>query len=331
MNALPSSIEAYLKEAGFSVTELLVLRNLLAEDALTVRQLASKTGKSTGPLDMAMKKLVRKNVIRKEWINDVHKYTLVSLDAVKQWLERDMCEKRAMLLRRHQDFESFVSSLSVDKVRPEMQHYEGLEGLQQAYLRLLEVAPPPPGRGKVTEMLHSFPVVCEMTEESLRDFRVQYFRERRSRGVFSRVIAHNTLLGRRYQSRDPFEYRKTVLVPEEQYPFTFEKVIVGDTVACFNHAEKRSCLLHYPELADAERALFEMVWQQKIEDARKGPASDTAAAETASAVPPLLLSPERLVSFPTRALSTLREFFCRNLRTPKSLRSSQTSANRMTS
>ena len=52
MNAvLPAGIESYLKEAGFSATEMLLLRKLVEEDSLTIRELASKTGKSTGVLD----------------------------------------------------------------------------------------------------------------------------------------------------------------------------------------------------------------------------------------------------------------------------------------
>src|SRR5205807_2254382 len=98
------------------------------------------------------------------------------------------------------------------------------------------------------EMLQYVPVYCSIEDDPLRDFYVEWFRSRRKEGVFSRVIAHDTPLGRRYHSRDPFEYRQTMLVPEEEYPFTFEKVIVGDYVACFNFAEKRACILKYPEL-----------------------------------------------------------------------------------
>ncbi|HVW66637.1 MAG TPA: hypothetical protein VHA78_02805 [Candidatus Peribacteraceae bacterium] len=50
MTSLPSSIEVYLEEAGFSGTEILILKKLLEEDALTLRELAAKTGKRTNTL-----------------------------------------------------------------------------------------------------------------------------------------------------------------------------------------------------------------------------------------------------------------------------------------
>jgi hypothetical protein len=83
---------------------------------------------------------------------------------------------------------------------------------------------------------------------TLKDFYVQYFRERHRRGMFSRVISHDTTFGRRFQSRDPFEYRKTILVPEAELPMPFEKVIAGDIVACFNHKQQQACFIKYPHL-----------------------------------------------------------------------------------
>ena len=88
-----------------------------------------------------------------------------------------------------------------------MQYFDGEEGMKQAYMLMLS-------QGK--EMLQYVPVLCSADDDPLRDFKVQYFRERRSRGIFSRVIAHDTTLGRRYRTRDPFEYRQTLLVPEDQ-------------------------------------------------------------------------------------------------------------------
>ncbi len=285
METLPSSIEAYLLEAGFSATELLVLKRLLEDDALTLRQIASKTGKSTGVLDQALKKLLRRNIVTKESINDTTKYAIVSLQSIAKWVEEDTQQKREMLLRRRQNFDAFIHSLERNQKRPDMQFYDGDEGVISAYRKLLDF-------GK--ETLHFFPVVCSAEDDPLRDFRVEYFRERRRRGIFSRFIIHNTPLGRRFVSRDPFEYRKTLLIPEDQHPISFEKVIVGDVIACFNHAEKRVCFLHFPELAESERKLFERTWKQQTNVL--GPVAPT---------PP----PAPVIPLSTRTLSSLREFF----------------------
>ncbi len=294
MNSLPQSIESALEEAGFTGTEILVIKRLLEEDALTVRELAAKTGKSTGVLDQSIKKLLRKGILDKQWINETNRYTLHSLDAVAKWMAEDLQKKHEMMLRKHQNFEAFVSTLKVDKNRPDVRYFDGLAGLAQAYRELLK-----PG----TEILSFVPVFCAAEDDPLRDFRVEYFRERRRRGVFQRVIAHNTPLGRRYQSRDPFEYRQTMLVEEAQFPFTFEKVVAGDLVACINHAEKRACVMRYPEMASQERGIFEGIWKSG------GKKIEAVLDESATQPIPATSAISTLVPLSTRTLSALRDFF----------------------
>ncbi len=297
MNALPQSIETALEEAGFVGSEILILKRLLEEDALTVREIASRTGKSTGILDQSMKKLVQKGIVEKQWINETTRYSISSLDSVARWMADDMRKKHELMLRRHQNFEAFLSTLKIDKNRPEVRYYDGIAGLATAYRELLK-----PGQ----ELISFTPVYCAIEDDPLRDFHVEFFRDRRRRGIFQRVITHNTALGRRYQTRDPFEYRQSVLISETQFPFSFEKIVAGDYVACFNHSEKRACVMRYPELASMERGMFEGMWQNATK--QEPPAE---IVETATPAPPIPAQQAVPVDIPlsTKTLSGLREFF----------------------
>lgn len=285
MTGLPASIEAYLDEAGFSTTEILVLKRLLEGDAMTLRELASRTGKSTGVLDQATKKLLGKGILNKENINDGLKYTLGSLEAITGWVQRDMQEKKDNLHRKQQNFETFIASLKLDRNRPDMEYFDGEEGIKAAYFKLLSC-------GK--EMLMYLPVQYKEEEDPLRDFKVEYFRERRKKKIFLRVIAHDNVLGKRYQSRDMFEYRKTILIPEDRCPLPFEQIICGDTVACFDHEAKKVCFIRYKEYAESERKFFEAVWEHPD----KMPVSAVHQEEG-----------EYEISRRTKTFSGLREFF----------------------
>ncbi len=285
MNAvLPSGVESYLKEAGFSVTEILLLRKLVEEDSLTIRELASKTGKSTGVLDQAMKKLINKKIVQKHIINDQPRYSIHSLDAVLHWVKDDMNQRKNILDRRHENFESFIATLKVDKKRPDIEHYHGAEGIRQAYLKLLD-------SGK--ELLTLTPILTLTEADPLRLFRVDYFRKRQVRKIFQRILAPDTTLARRFQSKDPFEYRKTLLVPEADLPLSFEKTIVGDTIACFSLQEESACFLRYPDLAAAERASFESLWAKQLNPSHSGVPQPSYTTH---------------ISLQTRVLSSLREF-----------------------
>ena len=253
MIVLPTSIEIHLKEAGFTATELLVLRILASGSALTLRQIASRTGKSTGVLDQASKKLLGKRIITKQSVNGTPKYMLTSSDSIVHWIKGDINQQFDQLKRKEQDVSLFFSSLNSKKEHPEVEYFEGVEGIKQAYMKLLE--------RNDEEMLHYFPVWCKEEEDPIKEFRNKFCDERKKRGVLSRIIAHDTALGRRFQSRDPFEHRKTILVPEQQHPFCVERVIAGDTFAYFHHEEQKACLMKFRHLAASERAIFESVWQ----------------------------------------------------------------------
>lgn len=291
MTDLPASIEAYLADAGFSATEILTLKKLLEGGALTLRELAAKTGKSTGVLDAAVKKLLTRRLICRETVNDTPKMLLKSLEPIVAWVKRDTEEKLEGMKSRARNFETFIASLKVENKSPEMEYFEGEEGIKKAYTKLLNLG--------VKEFLHYRPVTMKEEEDPLRIFRVQYFRERYRRGIFARALAPHTPLGRRFQSRDAFEYRETQLLKEEEFPITFEKIIAGDTVACFNHTEQCACYLKYPELAHTERTMFELLWRRAKEPA-------TQAQTVAVTLPK---SPEPMISLSTRSLSTLRDFF----------------------
>ncbi len=286
--SLPQSIEAYLKEAGFTQTEMLILRKLLEHNSLTIRELATKMGTSTGLIDQAMKKLMSKNIIKREMSNGHPVYQIHSLDAVVQWVKTDMKGRKETLEKRQENFETFIATLKVDKGRPDMEHFSGEEGVQKAYDKLLEVG------GEVLTMM---PVLYLAEDDPLRAFRVDLFRRRQVRKIFQRVLATDSPLARRFQSRDMFEYRKTLLVPESQLPLTFEKTIAGGTVAYIDQKNLNACFLNFPEIAKTERATFDALWNRTLSDEKSGNGPASAAA-TPTVVP-----------LSTRIFSKLREFF----------------------
>lgn len=255
---------------------------------MTLRELAAKTGKSTGVLDSASKKLLKKGILGKELVNDSPKLTLSSLEAVVAWVHEDSERTRNFMERREKDLQSFVDSLSPNMSRADIEHFEKMDGLEQAYEKLLE--------GCNGVMLHFLPVRHTEVEDPLRDFLVQFFRVRRRQGIITRVIAHDTPLGRRYQSRDPFEYRQTLLVPESVYAFNTEKVIAGDWVGTINHADAKALIIRSPEMAHTERAMFEAIWKQEMAKQK----------EKGASVPAAVPKEEEMK---TRVVSAAREFF----------------------
>lgn len=278
---LPAGVESYLKEVGFSATEMLVLRRLLEQDSLTVRELGAQTGKSAGVLDQAMKKLLGKKIVTRGTFNGQPRYSIDSIESILQWVKNDMRSRKDVMDRRQQDFESFIATVKIDRKHPQMEYFHGKEGIQKAYMKLLESG---------QTLLTRTPVLYNIEDDPLRAFRVEFFRKRQVRKIFQRVIAPDTPLSRRYQSRDPFEYRQTVLVSQLDLPLSFERTVVGDTIACINFTDDTACFIRYPELAESERGAFEAMWAHK-------PQEEHSVASAPIVVP-----------LKTRVFSAFREF-----------------------
>jgi len=291
MVTLPNSIETYLQEAGFTPTEILILKRLLEGQALTLRELASKTGKSTGVLDQATKKLIERKIVTRENINDTSKYAISSLDAINTWMAKDMDQRHAVLDRKRQDFEAFISTVEHESSRPEMEFFEGMEGIQQAFTKLLQM--------DEREWILFTPSTMREEDDPLLEFRVDLFRQRRRKKTFMRVISPNVPLGRRFQSRDVYEYRETKLVKPEDFPVSFEQLIVGNTVACIDVEQQKASFIHYPELASGQRKMFDMLWCRAGEEPSAGDECKTCIANANNTQPGL----------ETMVLSSLREFF----------------------
>ncbi len=285
MNPLPTAIEHSLIEAGCSATEILLIQHMLSGQPTTLRILAQKTGRSTGVLDQAMKKLMKKGIVVRENVNESPKFVLKSLQNVVQWLHDETLHRREMLLRKYQTFEAFVATMESEQSRPEMRYFEGEDGLEQAYFSLLD-------HGKVWRQYVT--IRGKEQDDPLWQMRVRLFRARKERGVFCRVLTHDTADGKAFQARDAYEYRETLLLPPDSCLIPCEKIIAGDIVACFQHDRNRACFVRFPEQAQFEINSFDLLWQS---------AKESQAT--------CMLQSEEHIQRKTRLLSDLRAFCLR--------------------
>ena len=254
LDTFPSTIQAYLVESGFSVAEMLILTHLIEGGALTVRILSAKTGKSTGVVDRAIKKLKRRGLIRREIINGVPKYMVGTVASIRQWMRSDALERKEMINRREHDFEIFLSSLKEELCRPELEHFEGESAIEDMYAQILVMSL------NQKEILHYLPIACTGEGYKGTISRRVFDKKRKSNGIFSHVITQDTVEGRKIKSKDHLRNRTTLLVPSDRFPVTFEKIITRDAIACFSCSENKATILHYPELAAEERKTFITLW-----------------------------------------------------------------------
>ncbi len=102
----------------------------------------------------------------------------------------------------------------------------------------------------------------------LSDFWSKYYRIRRKYNIHVRSICPDNPGGRDYQKKDKKELRTTRLIPFKLYPFEIEKNIVGNKIVFFSRQEGKliATLIENKAIADTERAIFELAWEQTGEN-----------------------------------------------------------------
>ena len=254
MPGLPASIEGYLRETGFSTTELLVLSHLLGGGSMTLRQLAAKTGKSTGVLDQATKKLLQRGILEREQVNEGSRFAVDSLNAIRTWLESEQRQQLERQRRRSEDLEAFLETISFTRRRPHLEYYEGETAFADFLHRLLAEAD--------EEILQYLPISDKEEHDPYFEARGKWTRKCGRQKIQVRVIAPDTMLGRRYSERDALEHRVTALLQSERCQFSHEQFFTGDWLGSCDHHVKRYSLIRFPEFVRGQRFLFHSFWKE---------------------------------------------------------------------
>ena len=255
MANFPISIEDHLKEAGFNVTEILILRNVLTGKQYTLRELASKTGKSTGHLDQSMKKLLKRGIITKVIINNRTKYTLDSISALSKYIQKYFTDHVSTVKRRSQDVSAFFSTLRIEHSRPSMEYFDGDSGIKAFYERLQKELEP-------HEQLLSYMPVTPQIKEQFGQYIDQFTQFRRKQSIPLKVLTHNTLEARRYQSKDMLYNRETRFIEPDRCLLYIEHLLSNTAYCCIDYKNNAAQIIVYKEFVEEKRSIFMSLWNE---------------------------------------------------------------------
>lgn len=147
-----------------------------------------------------------------------------------------------------------VSLFLMNENKPIVRTFEGEEGIMKANLEVL---------AEKKDIL-AYLVINTTIDKKLEKFWDTYYKLRIERNIRVRSITSDTEAGIEYKKRDAAELRETRLVPKETFPLRIEKNIVGNKVAFFssNDGKLIATIIENKEIADTERAIFELAWEE---------------------------------------------------------------------
>lgn len=167
-------------------------------------------------------------------------------------------EKYTSLERAKNDLQSvlpaLLSSYTMAVEKPVVRTFEGIDGLKQIYEDTL----------KEGKEIYAVLETAEVEPSLFKWLTTTYARKRVAAKIHAKVIVASGTWSGEYRKRDVDEYRTTVLVPKEKFPFEHEVDIYGDKVA-FIHFRKDEPLIgiviHHPHIAKTMKAWFDLAWE----------------------------------------------------------------------
>lgn len=138
--------------------------------------------------------------------------------------------------------------------KPVVTYYEGPEGVMRANILILE---------EKKEIL-AYLVINKEIDQMMDKYWERYYKKRLAENIHVRAITPDSPEGKKYQERDQAELRVTRLVPQDLFPISIEKNICGNKVAYFSMKNQIlvATVIENQEIADSERAMFELAWIQ---------------------------------------------------------------------
>lgn len=137
--------------------------------------------------------------------------------------------------------------------RPVVRTYEGIGGLKELYLSILD------DRKPIYALLQAADVEPELYEW----LTTKYIRRRVREKIHVKAIVASSRQSREYVEKNTEEFRIARLVDAKLFPFQHEIDIYGDKVAIINYKKNDTPLgivIHHPQIAQSMKAWFDLAW-----------------------------------------------------------------------
>lgn len=234
-----------LKEIGFESTEAKIYLAALQLGEASASQIATTAGIKRPSAYVILKVLIKNGFISSYVRNGVTKF--VAMDPRR--LVSRVSERVEKIKTVLPELEA-LSSLSVGKEKPQIEYYEGKDGL----IKIME------DTLKYPNSSISAWNDTKLAVETLKDFYPEYIRRKNENNIFVKAILINDEVGKKFKEKGSIEKRKVKLVSREKMPLCNEINIYGNNVFIISHQDLVGVIIRNKKIADTQRAIFDLCW-----------------------------------------------------------------------
>ncbi len=239
----------YLKslfKLGLNAKEQDVYLALLQLEKATVNAIAKKAGTKRPTTYDILDRLKNGGFVADFFDGKKHYFTANSPEQILAFLDD---QKREI----QNDLPTLLGLYNAKIDMPKFTHFDGFSGIKELYENSLSAL-------KKGDEILAF--VTNQTPAALPEYVADYVQKRSRAGIRVRGIYNDSLIIRQYLRQNPAELENAKIVRYEDFPMKNEVNIYTNNVAIITYKPKPfGVLIVSKEIADTERAIFEMAWR----------------------------------------------------------------------
>lgn len=167
------------------------------------------------------------------------------------YLEKQSHEFKERAIEAKKLLPELKSSYNSLPRKPKIKYYDGEEGIIQMYEDSLT---------SKTEILSWLDT--ERTADFSEKYFKEYYKRRAKKGIKIKAIVKESETAKEIHDRDKAELREMLILPKELMDIRPECYIYDDKVAFMSLQEKFGVIIESPDIALAQRKLYELAWRE---------------------------------------------------------------------
>ncbi len=243
-----STLKDTLVKAGLPEHQAEVYVILASGGEMLVPQILEKTELSRATVYDALPELLVRGLIeyrkegREAYYKPVHPNKLFDL------LEQKKRDTALLEDEMKTTVQTLIGTYSLVQHQPGIRFFEGKDGVTAAYDELLSLGLPIDSIEDKGDMMEFIP-----------EYATSFVKRRSAKKIMNRVVAPST---NEINITSQEEYRETRTIPVDEFPFTMDIKIAGDSVFLVPLKEKNAVAVRidHPQIAENFRLIFKFFW-----------------------------------------------------------------------
>lgn len=235
-----------LKNLGLSAKETQVYLVLLENGPMLPLYIARQTGLKRTSLYELFPEMLEKGLIREVRQGKRRLFQAVSPESLLREYQRKYQAVK-------EGFGQILKIFRMEGQRPEVEIFEGFEGMKKLYLRTLE------SKKEIRCFVH----VGKYNPEVLKWLVGNYLPKRIRRGIKLRAILPQEKAAAPFIVKAKEHLRETRVVPSEKFPFRIEGMVQGERVYFASYTKGGplvGIMIQSRQIAESLSTLFELAW-----------------------------------------------------------------------